>query len=66
MARPNLRDLKDNWSQAEGSGREKLRRAAANFAIKFRTRANCCGNHGDVGCCIGSADRLGDDHPHSH
>lgn len=66
MVRPNLPDLISNWAGADGSRRKKLRRAGANFAIKFRTRANCCGNHGDVGCCIASQPEHGSHHHHDH
>ena len=66
MARPNLKDLRNNWCGAEGPWPKKLRRAAANFAIKFRTGSNCCGNHGDVGCCIAPGPDSGTHRYHGH
>jgi hypothetical protein len=26
--------------------------SASNTATKVRKRANCCGNHGEPGCCL--------------
>ena len=56
MPRPNLRDLFNNWADSELPRPARLRVAAANMLIKLRTRSNCCGNHGDPGCCIATED----------
>ncbi|GEM_PF-805779 len=42
----------------------KLRMAFSNNLIKMRTRANCCGNHGQPGCCATGSCSIGPEHPH--
>ena len=50
--RPSLRAFFANWRESDRPFFEKLRMSAGNTATKVRKRANCCGNHGEPGCCL--------------
>ena len=48
--RPSIKAVFSNWRSSDASTGEKIKMAVKNNMIKIKTRRNCCGNHGEVGC----------------
>jgi hypothetical protein len=47
---PSMRAFFANWTTYDAPFTTKLRMAVSNNLTKFRTKQNCCGNHGQPGC----------------
>ena len=50
MERPSIRASLANFREYDAPFATKVKMVFANNAKKFRTRSNCCGNHGQPGC----------------
>ena len=50
MKRPSLSDARANWRRSNDPFAKKLIQVLSNAMIKIRTRSDCCGNEGQVGC----------------
>jgi hypothetical protein len=48
--RPSFGNVISNWRTYDASFLVKLRMALSNSVTKLRTRASCCGHHGQPGC----------------
>jgi hypothetical protein len=50
MARPNMKDLRENFRQYDAPLERKLAKAVSNNVKKLVTLSDCCGHPGEPGC----------------
>jgi len=50
--KPSLKAIFSNWKRSPTPFWEKLKMATRNNLIKLKTRKNCCGHYGEVGCWV--------------
>ena len=48
--RPSLSDARANCRRSKDPFAQKMMQVLRNTMIKIRTRSDCCGNEGQVGC----------------
>ena len=48
--RPSLADARANWRKSDDPFIGKAIQVLGNILIKLRSRSDCCGHEGQVGC----------------
>ena len=56
--RPSPRAFFANWKESDLPLLQKFRLSSSNMWTKVRKRQNCCGNHGQPGCCFAESSEV--------